>query len=333
MSNRAVLVLCLAAGLCACKKEGTVQSASSNAAAIQTGGSASAANIPIVQEQTGLFPANIRGRYGFIDKTGKVVLQPQYKRALAFSEGLAAVQDEADKWGFIDKSGTAVVKPQYPLVLPFREGLATVRVGDHFGAINRKGEMIIAPASKFAGIGQFFEGTAPTLYRQMAANVMVSAWGFLGKNGEFSLPPVYDAVTPFGEGLAGVREIGKRWGFIDSKGKYVIEPQFDNVTRFSEGLAAVERETSSIFRWGYIDKTGKTIITPKYTSARIFSEGLAAVQGDAGKWGFIDTKGTMVIQPKYDDTTAFQDGLSAVVLGNREIYIDKSGKVVWEPPK
>src|SRR5882724_3631450 len=43
------------------------------------------------------------GKAGYIDKTGKLVIQPQYEgsSASSFSEGLAAVE-VGDKWGFID---------------------------------------------------------------------------------------------------------------------------------------------------------------------------------------------------------------------------------------
>src|SRR5439155_26449391 len=54
------------------------------------------------------------GGYGFIDKTGKVVLQ-LYQNAMGFSEGLAAVADAevAGRWGYIDKSGALVVPYQF----------------------------------------------------------------------------------------------------------------------------------------------------------------------------------------------------------------------------
>ena len=38
-----------------------------------------------------LFPAKSDGKYGFIDKTGKYVINPQFDDAEAFSEGLARV--------------------------------------------------------------------------------------------------------------------------------------------------------------------------------------------------------------------------------------------------
>ena len=47
-------------------------------------------------------------KYGYVDKKGKVVIEPQYENAKSFSHGLAGVCVNG-KWGFIDKTGTLVI--------------------------------------------------------------------------------------------------------------------------------------------------------------------------------------------------------------------------------
>lgn len=46
--------------------------------------------------------------WGFVDMTGKVVIEPAYAGARSFSNGLAAVEDESGLWGFIDRDGRVV---------------------------------------------------------------------------------------------------------------------------------------------------------------------------------------------------------------------------------
>ena len=53
----------------------------------------------------GLASATGRGGYGYIDKTGAWAIKPQFTHAWDFSEGLAAVEVDLKKWGFIDKGG------------------------------------------------------------------------------------------------------------------------------------------------------------------------------------------------------------------------------------
>jgi hypothetical protein len=51
-----------------------------------------------------------KGRYGYIDKTGAMVIKPQFSHPRRFSQGLAAVELER-KWGYIDKTWKMVIPP------------------------------------------------------------------------------------------------------------------------------------------------------------------------------------------------------------------------------
>ncbi len=51
-------------------------------------------------------------KWGFVDSTGKVIVEAKFDNAKSFSNGLAAVcQDE--KWGFVDKTGSVVIDCQF----------------------------------------------------------------------------------------------------------------------------------------------------------------------------------------------------------------------------
>jgi len=43
-------------------------------------------------------------KWGFIDKKGKIVINPQFEEAKPFSEDLTSVKI-GGKWGYIDKKG------------------------------------------------------------------------------------------------------------------------------------------------------------------------------------------------------------------------------------
>ena len=82
--------------------------------------------IPLLaQEKILLAPImNDNFKYGFIDTTGKIVIDTIYNGVYYFSEGLAAVNiggqtspyngDIVDGyWGFVDKTGKMVIKPKF----------------------------------------------------------------------------------------------------------------------------------------------------------------------------------------------------------------------------
>ena len=65
--------------------------------------------------------------YGFIDRTGTIVIPAQFEIARTFSEGMAFVEKK-DKKGFIDKSGRIILEPNFESLGDFSEGYAPVWV-------------------------------------------------------------------------------------------------------------------------------------------------------------------------------------------------------------
>jgi hypothetical protein len=85
-------------------------------------------------------------KYGFIDRTGKTVIPPQFDLTYGFSEGLAAVQI-GKKWGYIDTTGKMAITPQeFWSAKQFHNGLAQVQTKDRsVGYIDRSGKYIWGP--------------------------------------------------------------------------------------------------------------------------------------------------------------------------------------------
>src|SRR5258707_6293795 len=61
--------------------------------------------------------------YGYIDKTGKLVIAAVFNSAAPFSEGLAAVR-KCDQAFFIDKTGKTVITGNFTYASSFSRGLA-----------------------------------------------------------------------------------------------------------------------------------------------------------------------------------------------------------------
>ena len=49
------------------------------------------------------------------------------------------------RWGFVDKSGKVVINPLYDEVMPFSDGLARVKVGRKTGYIDASGKFVWNP--------------------------------------------------------------------------------------------------------------------------------------------------------------------------------------------
>ena len=59
-----------------------------------------------------LYPVVVGDRWGFVDKSGTLAINPQFDRAEAFSSGLAAFR-LGGQWGYVDATGKIVINPQF----------------------------------------------------------------------------------------------------------------------------------------------------------------------------------------------------------------------------
>jgi hypothetical protein len=283
----------------------------------------------VIGEPTaGLLPTPILtgGKWGFIDTTGKLVIEAQPPLDFVgggFYEGLSKVStySEGRGWlyGYIDKSGKVVIKPRFTYAYPFREGLAAVCLDIKCGFIDKTGKIAIAPK---------YRVTAPFSGGLGIAGFDHDAIGFVDKNGEMVIQPQFGFMggTGFNEDLSAVAIPYGRYGYIDKQGSLVIEMKFELAFGFSEGLAAVMVNN----KWGYIDRTGKTIIEPQFDEAGGFSEGMAAVRTDKG-YGYIDKTGKIVIEPQFGGALPFIDGIARVLTESKWAYINKTGQFIWKP--
>lgn len=274
------------------------------------------------------------GLFGYINKAGEWVIQPQFYWAMDFSEGLAAVVlAEGGPLGFVDETGEVVIQPQFCLApYEFSDGVAVVRepATQDLGYINKAGEFVLEPQTSWCL--PFSEGLAAVRLKSQAGVAYIDATGQVVIQTEFW------TAEGFSGGLARVQPMRDGpWGYIDKTGSLVIQPQFQFGAHmsgylpgdFSEGLARVQLAKNGPS--GYIDKTGKPVIRPQFFEARNFSEGLAAVQPvEDGLWAYIDPAGGFALQPQFAFATDFSEGV-AWVWGPDErgpLLIDKAGEVL-----
>jgi len=263
------------------------------------------------------YPINKEGKWGYIDASGKIIIEPRFDWARTFREGLAAVE-VGGKWGFVDSGGKVVIPARFDEVQDFSEGLCAALRGGKWGFIEKTGTF--RGPRRYECARSFSEG--------LAAVRTGKKWGFVNRGMKMAIKPYFDGAWSFTEGLAPVK-VGSRWGYVDKNGKVVIPPLYYRVDSFSEGLALVEGGQGSE---GYIDRQGKLVISHRFYDGNPFSEGVAAVRSEAGgSYYLVDKRGTSVTDPRFRDVGLFSEGLAAVMVGFRFGYIDKAGNTVIKP--
>lgn len=271
-------------------------------------------------------PVEIDGKFGYINQDGNFEVNPQFKDAFIFSEGLAAVQSDEDstKIGYIGEDGLFKIEPQYIGTTPFIEGIAwVVKESSVLEAINSEGKVLFTLKDAERAFN-YAEGLARYT---IINNEGVELFGFINKEGTTIIIPQFSEADNFCEGLAAVKNSKNKWGYINKEGKIVINYQFDYAGYFNNKIAVVK--TGSKF--GLINKKGNFILIPKYEDIQIEPNGKMLVK-QKGKFGWVDKDDEIIINPQFEDARLFLDNdLAPVKTGNQFGYINKKAKFIIQP--
>jgi hypothetical protein len=218
------------------------------------------------------------------------------------------------------------IEPQFDQTGDFSEGLVLVRIGELLRYVDSSGRVAIdlherRPPDEvnLADARHFSNGLAAFIAPDTAK------WGFMDKSGKPVIPPRFDAVSRFREGLALVVVDGRQ-GYIDTAGAMVVElPSGRAGGPFSQGLAAVKVGD----KFGYMDIKGTMVIAPRFDEAKEFVADRARVK--IGKAvGYIDKTGSLAIPAHFEEGEDFANGLARVSPSERcSELIDRDGHVVW----
>jgi hypothetical protein len=299
-------------------------------------------------------------------------------------EGLVPLESSGpDEWsGYVDLSGRLVIEPAFDEANPFVDGRALVRKAGKYGFIDRAGRIVVPLAFDEALVRFSRDRTVAvrdghawlidTTGRQVA-DLGVWPWPELGKDEGFSELSSYIGFSDFfADGLMPWQRDGK-WGYVGVDGTWLIEPRYQSAQPFHGGLASVQRDGQGLLidttghetaqaaggwigprdgslsragtptRWGFLRDDGTFPTTLPFATTRIsfmhqsfvdarplqFSEGLALVSRIAPhRWRLIDTRGRTRAEERFEWLEAVGDGLYAFVNDQRWGLADRNLKVL-----
>jgi len=295
---------------------------------------------PSLEFRDGLAPVLVEGKWGCIDRDGRIVVEPKYAWLSRVHHGYVTVSLEKSAkyaFGFVDTAGNVLLAPRHG-VWPhtFGDGLIVKHRLFRVGYINTNGTWSIPP--RFMSAGPFHDGLACAYTWRNA--------GFIDRRGEFVIGPDFTSLggwgAPFEDGPEPVycggtrhpltgRIEGGRWGYVDRQGNRLCEPRFEQADPFEQGFARVATSTG----WGFINLSGRLLTAQTFFDTRNFAEGRAAVQvqdrvpGYGGWWGYIDTNGTLAIEARFASAESFKEGLARVETTGEDRFVIDPSKRRW----
>lgn len=161
-----------------------------------------------------LLPFKDKGKYGFLDRSGNVVIAPAYKEVYTgFSEGLAFVKNQAGKKVAIDRSGAEVFVAPYDELYAFDNGLAEYR--RHVQGFNWGSLLGVVIGSSFN------TGYDPGLYGGLTYDGVKR--GYIDRQGHIVIDSKLDEVYPMTAFGTFVKNKGKL-SFVNRQGQALIGP-------------------------------------------------------------------------------------------------------------
>ena len=276
-----------------------------------------------------LYPVRVDGLWGYMNREGEIVIEPQFPYAAEFRGRYAAVMLDEDETycycGIIDADGNWAVEPGRFTVWEADQGERYIGGRDEgiyilFGeGENYRVGFFDLPSGFYSGlVYDWVEGEWIGEWdSELTAVEMDGKDGFVRRtDGELVIPCRYDACRYylFHEGCCAVLPDGAgpdEWILIDSAGNEIPLPENCYVSGDpSEGLAAIWDSENNLY--GYMNFSGNVVIAPQYVWAYDFHEGLACV--------FLTEESCAVITPENEIVAVLPDRVNRQGSGYEYVH-------------
>ncbi|MEM7511103.1 MAG: WG repeat-containing protein [Bacteroidota bacterium] len=259
------------------------------------------------------------GKWGFINKEGVLVIPYKFDLAYSFSNGRACVK-QGEKESYVDRNGNLISPFIFDSGYEFINSHAVVVINDYYTLIDTFGNLICDPV--YTSVDEFQEGLARVILDRQNGDINVRTFAYIDSTGfqVLTLEPL-QLGGDFKEGLAIFQDESGLFGFMDKDGEVVVRCIYNYVSNFHNGLAGVQIDS----KWGFINKSGVIVIQPKFDDHWSFNGNMCWVK-EGELWGLIDKKGEYLITPKFIGAVPFwKDKLSWVYQDEKYHVIDHSG--------
>jgi len=197
---------------------------------------------------------------GFVDTNGKFVFTLEKGFAgYGFREGLSPISDaNIGKFGFVDKTGKLIIGYNFDEVGFFSEGLSRAYSRNSsgkgaFGYINKSGIYVID--NQFEEASSFKEGRAFVAVLNIIGDAFI--WAVINKDGVFLSGFDFKNFKDYSEEIAAIQDENSLWRYIDKEANFIDDNSYKFCGSFIDGKALVVTTDNKKM---FINKSGRKVI-------------------------------------------------------------------------
>lgn len=269
--------------------------------------------------------------WGYIDDSGKFIIEPKYENALDFSEeGMAQVYNN-NAIGVMNDKGEEIIPTRYKEIAELKNGYIRAFDGQINHVFNYEGKEQFS--GNYAYIGPYSDNLFAVARFNDSKDVLM---GYVNKSGEAVIEPKYMRAYDFHNGKALVMKEQELYQIIDKDGNVLRELEYDLVVPANDGTSYLVRNKDNLF--GYIDNEGNVLVEPKFQNGSLFEDGNAIVavkENDSILFGAIDKEGNYIIEPKYANILSLGKGYFGVAndrdrIGYKYALANNKGELITD---
>jgi Protein of unknown function (DUF3298)/WG containing repeat len=307
--------------------------------------------------------------WGFINKQGDFIIEPQFEEARSFHNGRAVVRKN-QLYGLINKLGEFVIQPLYQTMGDLKDNRLIVTDESGFHVLDETGKLLTK--KPYSYINEYKDGRAK-FYLDQDTRLL---YGYLDMTGREIIPASYLEASDFNDGKAVVKlednkyalingdgdlielydyfyvsEYGENkmayrpnreslYGYLNEKGEILIDPHYNMALPFKNETAIVNTSTSLVNQYGLIDGTGKWIIEPNYNEIIRLSDNRLAIGKARDKqkpylgshFAVATSEGEFLTPSIFDEISEFKQNLASAIYDDKTLLINHEGRVMKELP-
>jgi bifunctional DNA-binding transcriptional regulator/antitoxin component of YhaV-PrlF toxin-antitoxin module len=259
------------------------------------------------------YQIKVNDKIGFINSSGKVIIEPQFAAAGNFVDGLAPARKDAF-YGYIDTTGSYVIQPIYDLARDFDHGVAKVFTDTVSSYIQTNGKVL------FTGL----DWIRYSINGLWVCRTNSNRSGVIRTDGKIIIDTIYNDIEP------------RRYN--NPTGNFIIVKLLDGTTVEPPYYTIPDNALYAIMD----DKADKLL---DFHPAHIlyFEENGLAIEADTnGVWSIIEVKGKKVFSYLYDEFSAepnFNDSVVVLYankdavfhLGKIDTLLNKGSRILFNP--